>query len=286
MIVETISAIKTRLTNTLQANTALYDPLNADPTKRGLTSPSQVAAWNNFLGVIATEINTLQALMNIFELEVEGFISLAPPDIALWIQNKVFSLQYSAANPQVLQLDPVSFIAVYPVIDKTLLLITRCSVTTAPNRTVNIKVAKQNPPVPIVGAEITALAAALDIWLPAGVKAKIISLNPDRAEVDAQVFYNGQYSAVIQANVIAAINNYFATLPFNGTVLISAIEDAIQAVAGVTDVVISKVIARPASLAYGLGTILTRNWPTVAGYIISEDTATHTLTDTLIFTAG
>jgi hypothetical protein len=68
--------------------------------------------------------------------------------------------------------------------------------------------------------------------------------------------------------------------------------DAVQSVAGVNDMVFNDVIARMDVTSYGGGTVmvagsteLQRNYSTFAGYIVSETTTGHTLTDTLTFVA-
>lgn len=284
MILESIANIQVRLTELLQAKTELYDPGNPDPTKRGLTSTSQVAAWRSFLNVVATEIFTLQQMMALFEAEVEAFIQLAAPATAQWIQDQVFKFQYSATTPQILQLDTTTFTADYPVIDDALKIVTRCSVLTTANRTVSVKVAKGATPGPLAGGEVTALEAYLDLKLPAGVKKSVVSLTSDKVFIDAEIFYNGQYTSVISANVIAALDAYLAAIPFNGALLNSAIEDAIQSVEGVTDVQINQVKCRADATPFSGGTVVARKFQTIAGYIVQETTTGETFADSLTFT--
>jgi hypothetical protein len=50
-------------------------------------------------------------------------------------------------------------------------------------------------------------------------------------------------------------------------------------------VVIGTIKARKESTAYSGATTVTRLWNTVAGYIIEEDTASHTFADTITYTA-
>jgi len=113
--------------------------------------------------------------------------------------------------------------------------------------------------------------------------------------VQADVYYNSQYSSVISANVIAAINAFLFNQSvnyFDAAIKLLDLETAIRAVTGVNDVVLSNVAARPDGIAYGSGTnlvlaydILLRQWLPVAGYTISETTSGHTLADTLNFIA-
>ena len=108
--------------------------------------------------------------------------------------------------------------------------------------------------------------------------------------VAAQVYYNGSYSAVIQANVIAGINAFLASLPFDGSMQLSDLEAAIRNVEGVNDLILNNVVSRQDSVALANGTYLVQNnqyisrkWPTVSGYIVPETTTGFTLADTLTF---
>jgi uncharacterized phage protein gp47/JayE len=163
--------------------------------------------------------------------------------------------------------------------------VTNCSVKTDLNKTVKIKVAKGGAsPVPLSSTEQTALTAYLYNIIPAGVGKNIISLVSDKLYVNAEVYYNGQYAPTIQADVIAALDAFLLEIPFDGVVKISEIEDAIQAVAGVTDVVISQVKARDDATAFASANVLTKEWETYAGYIVQETTVGETFADSLTFT--
>jgi hypothetical protein len=178
----------------------------------------------------------------------------------------------------------------YPIIDESLRIVTRCSVTTDLANSVIIKVAKSDPPQALTSNELTALQSYVNVIGAAGITYSVRSLNSDKLYIQAQVFYNGQYSDVISANVIQAINNFLSQLPFNGQMRVSDLEQAVRGVAGVTDVLLQNVQARADSVAFGSGTYLVQNnqvisrlWPTVAGYMVGETTSGQTLTDSLLF---
>jgi uncharacterized phage protein gp47/JayE len=203
----------------------------------------------------------------------------------------VLAFQYNA-NPAIGVVSLVNFIATYSQIDVPSQIITQCAILTNANRTVQVKVAKGavGSLIPLTTPEQTALTAYLDYVLPAGIFSQVISLNADLIYVGAHVFYNGQYSSTISASVIAAITNYFASLPFNGTVLVSAINLALLSVPGVTDVVMDLVSARASTTAWGLGTVIgsdsIRSWQTVAGYAKPETTGGQTLSSSLVLAVG
>jgi len=273
----------------------ILDQVTADPLMGPFLAPntSKRAIFNLWAFIVATAIAVLEQLIDIFSASVELTAASAAPATANWLQNQIFKFQYSASNPQVIQL--INFAPSYPVVDPTLNIITRCSVNTTLSGKVVIKVATGNPPAPLSAPQIAALGAYINppngLGI-AGVIYNIVSLNPDQLFVAANIFYQGQYSSVIQLNVINAINAYLAAIPFNGQVRVSDLEGAIKAVPGVNDVVLVNVVARPDAIPFGSGTylvqsdnVVSRVWNTAAGYLISEQTVGNQLANTLTFTA-
>jgi hypothetical protein len=267
----------------------IIDSKNADPVlSTRLTSTSKRAIWRLWAFITAVAIGLLEQAIDIMVAVIEAFVAKASPGTPPWLQDQAFKFQYSSSTPQVVQL--INFAPVYPIVDTTLRIITRCSVTTDVNNTVTIKVAKGSTPQALASLELSALQSYFNVMAVAGVSYNVVSNPPDRLYVDADIYYTGLYASVIQTNTIAAINAYIAGIPFNGRIRVSDLEIAIKAVSGVEDVVFKNVIARAAATAYGSGTALvigntlaSRFWPTLAGYAISEDTATHTLADSLNF---
>lgn len=274
MINETKDQIKARLLKQLK----LTPPFNV-PT----LSPSAVALWANFLDTIATEIFTLEQLNNDLETEIEGTIKGVTTPTDAWWRKQILLFQYNSSNPQVVQIDQVNFAPYYPTINESYRIIQEAAVITDSNNIVQIKVSKGaiNGYV-LSNSEATALNAYISTIAPSGIQWQIINVLPDQlCLTGAIVYYNGQFSDVIKVNVIAAINNYLLNLPFNGIVKISSIEDAIQAVSGVTDVTIPLVSARAAGIGqtFANKTDFNRFWQTYSGQIIEETTAGHTFSD-------
>ena len=221
--------------------------------------------------------------------EIEALAASVPPCSPVWIQNKILQFQYDANNPQVVQL--VNLVPQYTQIIAADQIITRCSVTTDLSGNVTIKVAKQNPPVALADAELAALQDYINTIGFAGITYTCTTANADNLYLAATVYYKGQYSAVIQANVIAALNTFLAGIPFNGNVQVSDVEQAIKAVTGVSDVVLTNVGARQDSEPLNLGNLVTnaqvvnRLWNTISGYIVGETTAGYDFASTLNFLA-
>ena len=265
----------------------------AQPELAGLTSTSKRAIWNLWTFVIATCIGIFEQLLDSFLLSVEAQVNASAGASILWLQAKMFQFQYDAITPQVVQL--INTVPQYPVVDATKQIVTACSVTSSLSNQVTIKVAKSNPYVALVSAELTAAQSYINTIGAAGISYTVISLNPDKLYVQASIYYQGQYSTVIQQNVIDAINSFLQNLSitnFNGSMKISDLEGVIRNVAGVNDVILNNVKGRDDASTFANGvdlvlnnTVISRQWDTVAGYIVQETTSGKTFADSLIFIA-
>lgn len=270
-----------------QIKQSMLDAKNADPTLSALTSTSQTAKWNLYYFIVASCIAIFEQLQDIFKTELETIASTAAPSTPQWTRNKVLKFQ----TGDVAELNTTTYVIEYPTINTANQILTRCAVITAPNRTVLIKVAKGNPPTPVSVGELAELQSYVETFNPAGIAFTLINENSDKMEVAGKIYYNGQYSAVISTNVLAALNSYMANLPFNGVISTQAVVDAIQAVEGVISVSLTRILVRRDTVAYGLGVTLYNlttgvdavQYQTIAGYVEEETTATHTFADTLTY---
>lgn len=255
-----------------------------------VTNPSQVQYNNNFIDIVARAINFLEQLMDVFKSDMDITVKKAAVGSAVWLQAKCLEFQYDATVPQVVAVDS-DFAINYPTIDATKRIITRCAVKRTGQRVVLVNVAKSDPPVALSAPELSAFSGYLDDINPAGVNYVAASRTSDKLYFKANVFYNGQYSAVISDNVIAAINNYLANLAFNGDFKLSSISDAIQAVVGVTDIVLEDVAIRADATAFANKTYLVQGqtwiipvYSLYAGYVVEETTSGAAFTDLITFT--
>lgn len=258
-----------------------------------LTNPSQTAEYELWKENVAIAINQLEQLNDILLTNIEAEVAVAAAGTEAWIKDKVLNLfQYSSSNPQILQL--INFAPSYPTIDEDLRIVTRCSVKTNLNKIVQVKVAKSDPPVPLSSLEYSSLYGFLSKIRFAGVAFNLVNLTSDKLYLDAEVFYDGQYSSTIQADVEAAMDVYFANLPFDGVVKLSSIVDTIQAVEGVTDVVLNVVKVRADTVSLASATTIydlsngidAVEYLTIAGYIVPETTASNTFADTITYTVS
>lgn len=254
-------------------------------------TPSRTNKFVLIAYIVAVAINLFEQLLDIFRIEIENKIALAPPGTPKWLQNQIFLFQYSATTPQIVQVDPVTFQISYPTVNESMRLITQCAVVNNPFGGYVVKVAAGLAP--ITTPQLNALTSYLN-QINFGVPYLIINTDADLLMLGAEIFYDGQYSPSIATAVKAAINAYiddFNSNNFNGLVYNSKLEDIIQAVPGVIDVVLKQVEARASTVSSSLATKLIDNsrellpyYATYAGYIIIDTDSGRTLDDTLTFT--
>lgn len=259
----------------------------ATPELSGL-SGSRRAMWRLWTRVIATIQATAEQLADVFKSDIEKQLAKGAPSTPLWIQDQVFKFQYDAINPQVLVMD--NFAPSYATVDETLRIVTRCSVKADFSNVVNVKVAKSDIPEPLDNSEKSALQDYVTMIGTAGINYLVSSSESDKLHVEADIYYRGQYSAIISDTVKTAISSFLSSIPFDGTLLLSDLEIAIKSVAGVKDVVLKNVYARKDITSFASATklienntIILRGWDTIAGYIVAETTSGQTLDDSLTF---
>ena len=274
-----------------QIQKSIIEQIQATPELAEANSTSRRAIWRLFAYVQASAILLLEQIIDVFTLENDIKISKAIPATASWLNAKILEFQYSATNPQIVEL--IDFAPAYPVIDASLRIISRCSVTTTISNQVIIKVAKSEPPVALTSTELNSLQSYVNQIGIVGVNYNCQSLTADKIHIEAEIYYDGQYSTVIAGTVTAAINSFLSNLSFNGVLKVSDIEIAIRNVVGVNDILIRNLKMRDDTTAFANGTFLIQNntvisrvFPTISGYVVEETTAGETFTDKLIFIAN
>ena len=263
----------------------------------GITINPTLWSKRNFLRLICYSFAIAQALYEQLAdnsiAEMEDIQNKSAAATKPWIQDKMFKFQYSATNPQYVQI--VNGIPGYPTVDENLKIITACAVTTTVTQNVKVKVAKEDPFVALSAPEITAAQDYIDTIGTAGITYIVTSLDADKIWIEADIWFKGSYNAVIQTNVINALNAFLLNLSktdFSGFIYVADIINCIKAVEGVNDVTLNDVQCRSDAQAFGAGIdlvigadVVLRKYPSVAGYIIQEDTVGQTFADTLNFIA-
>lgn len=282
---------------------SMDDAQAAETSLSGLNSPSQTAIYKlwKYIVSLLSFLNEQNIDSKITAIETE--IDNAPVGSEPWLRAKVFEFQYDAVVPQVLTL--VNFAPAYNPIDVSKRIVTRAAIITGANNTVYVKFAVSDPPVAASAPQLTAMQAYLTdggdgtfagrgVGLGfAGVTYLAQSFNADKLYLAGTIYYNAQYSSTILADVIAAINLYLANIPYNGTISLLGITDAIQSLSAVNDVFLSDVAIRSDVTPFANKTFLRQNNTdliptsgTFAGYVVEETTPLNTFTDKLILTAS
>ena len=268
----------------------MLDAKAADSNLAGLTSTSQTSIWRLWIFIVAACINVFEQLIDIFKVEIETTVENNYVGTPKWIRTKALEFQYSAANPQFLEITDNTKIA-YPVIDTSLRIVTRASVATDLNKTVTIKVAKDEPPTQLTGAEPVALQAYFSELVPAGVYWEIVNAVSDKLYIEGEVFYDGMYSATIGTIVPDAINAYLSSIDFDGLIKVSDLENAIRSATGVIDIKLENVWLRANSIPLANGfklidafTLVIISATPFAGYAVEEDTVGETWADKITYT--
>jgi hypothetical protein len=284
----TIAEIEQQLINAYVSAVYAATGVTVDPTQWSDYDYKQLLMYCASVGMATFEQN-----LDAFTADIETLIASAAPQTPSWFQAQMFKFQYSLTDPQIIQFDTTTFAPYYPTINTNYQIVKYCSVTSGSLGSVLIKCAADSggTPTPLNSLQKAAVLSYINTLAAPGIYYIIKSLDADKLMVGAEIFYRGEYSSVIETNVKNAIIAYLASIPFNGTVTLSKLVDAIQAVNGVNDIILNDVAARADTTSYADRTILVgsnteyyRKWDTVAGYIIPETTTGHTLTDTLIFT--
>jgi hypothetical protein len=210
-----------------------------------------------------------------------------------WLQYKIFLFQYSATNPQALQV--INNVPTYATIDANLRIITACSVRSTITQNVLIKVAKGNPLTALTTLELTEAQSYINALGVAGITYVVQSTNRDKMYIEGTIYYNGTYSSVIFNNVLGEIRNYLYTLSqtdFDGYLYVTNLINFIKSIEGVNDIVIDNLSCRLDSQAVGAGIdliingdIVNRRYLTGAGYIGDETTFGYRIIDKITYIA-
>lgn len=282
-----ISQIRQFLIDTLVAQAAVIG-INITPTLW-----SKYDYKNLILNAIATGQAVEEQLWDTYTNDINTIISVAAPETDQWIRNQLLNnFQFDSAVPQVVGVYPPNFYPSFAIPNPNLNIIKYCSVKPGIFGTSLIKVAAQVGGAPAdidttYGAgTLNTVIAFIKAITNSAITKSVTSGQADRIWMQLDVYYNGLYSAVIQTNVISAINTFFTNLEYAGSFVVSDLELAIKSVTGVIDCVLINITGRANATAFPGGTILNLNTAVVnriynstAGYIILEDFVGFTLTD-------
>ncbi len=263
-----------------QIQAAIATDRAARPERAALTSPSATAIYRLLEYVQAVSCWALETLWDRFQADVNDVVARAPVGTPDWYAGKALLFQQGDT------LSITNDVLGYAVGTTGAKVITRAAAKeNKQTGKLLIKVAAAGPtPAALAAldaATLTQVKGYFDRLQFAGTKLEVVSRDADRLQLSGQVYYDPLLSVpTLQAAVRLALASYLANLDFAGQVYVAKLEDAIQAVPGVHDVLLSTAAARvgqAAPLAFA------RIYETAAGYIVEEDAAGLTFLDTLQF---
>lgn len=247
---------------------SILDEKGNHATLDTLNSTSSTAIWRLWAYVTATAMYMLEAMWDLFKQEVDDIVAAAVPGTAQWYRGQALVFQYG--DELIYQNEKFQ----YAEIDTTVQIIKRASVTEA-GGVVFIKVAKlneSNAPVKLSNDELVAFQDYISQIKFAGTRATVITLDPDRVDVDVDVYYDPKVlssdGTLIDNAAIYPVNNavddYLANVEFDGKIYNNKLIDAIQGAAGVDDIALTGLRAKAA--ADSGWTTVTRNYSAASGY--------------------
>ncbi|WP_046245016.1 hypothetical protein [Hymenobacter terrenus] len=266
----------------LEIQQQITENIQASPVLTNLTSTSQTSIWGQFRDAIASVLQLNEQLQDAQEARMNTIADEAVPGTPAWLQRQVLKWQYG----DTIRLNSDLTFS-YPVVDTSKNIVSRVSVQELDDtREVLIKVAKgvTGNLAALTPAERLALKSYLERIKFAGIHLVVVSLPGDPVVTPVQVFYDAQFVAdEVEAAVKQAIEDYYATITFDGNLVLSKLEDAIQAVKGVSDVVLGDVTARVYTTAVDDPTLtpIVRTYNAQSGYLVAETAAGYSLEDTI-----
>lgn len=260
----------------------IYDSIQtaraADPALAALNSGSATALHRLFAYVVAAAFWAHEVIFDRFRAEVDAIVARAPIGTPLWFCDRV--KEWQPGEPLTL----VDGRPGYAVVDTDARLITQASAREDATARLVLKVAKGNASLgtlePLTDEEQREAFAYVDRIRPAGIRLSLASRAADRLRLAGQVYFDPLLDPLALAPLVrAAVTAALRALPFDGELLVSRLVDAIQAVPGVRDVVLS------ASVRLGDDSpiAIARSWNSPAGYLVEEDDADQDWLSTLEF---
>ena len=262
----TLTEIKGQIISYKEDNLALQE----------LDSSSSTAIWRLWIDIMALAIYTLETLFDLLKVEVNAIVSSSIVGSPEWYRTK--ALEFELGSNLVFIDNTYKFPEITDGTAPSVQIIKRASAEEV-NGIVLIKVAKEESgsPIPLSVVEKEAFTAYMDKIRFAGVFLSIVSKAPDQMNVLMTVYYDPQLitsegKSVEDPSVypvLDAINAYTASLPWNGRLYRQQLTDAIQAVKGVSDVVIYQIFVKASGGSYA--ELTERYYVTDAGYVIFDE---------------
>jgi hypothetical protein len=263
-----------------QIQAAIAADRAARPELAALNNPSATSLYGLLEYVHAVSAWALEMLWDRFRADVDAIVAAAPVGTPEWYADQALLFQEGDT------LQVVENVITYAPGTTGARVITRAAAKeNKQTGKLLIKVAADGPAAgtlaALTEAQLTQVRGYFDRKQFAGTKLEVVSRAADNLQLVGQIYYDPLLSVpALQAAVRAAVVGYLANLDFAGQVYVSKLVDAIQAVPGVRDVLLTSCAARVGNTA---PVVFERVYETGAGYIVEETTAGLTFLDTLQF---
>jgi hypothetical protein len=228
---------------------------NSKSSISSLNNSSAFGIANCIFYVCAVGIAIHEQIFDAYVNEINIKKAAISGQTGIWWNDKllnIFQYDISDSDRGVLAIDD-NFIYGYPVVDATKRIVKFCA-TSAIDRQVTIKIAKDDgsgQPQQLSSDELQAARSFVNTIQDAGTLINTISFAADVLLLDINIYFNAQFGqSTVLDNVKKAIKTYLQKLKFDGTIELLKLIDAIQAVQGVTDVLINNASAKSESSAY------------------------------------
>lgn len=272
----TIRQIKAAMTQQFMADATIIDRYGLQEGAVFEDTFSAVSLESIWFGIVASAIYVLESIFDVFREDVDAKIAGAVVASIPWYHKIALEFQYGDS----LVFDEKTQGFVYPVVD-TKKQIVKYAACRDLGGMVYVLASKDNGsglPEPLTADELTAFTAYLTERKPVGILLQTSSLSPDQVQISMQVQYNPQVlmpdgQMIAQSGVYPvedAVNNYLNGIVYGGSLNKTKLVDAVQAAAGVVDVVLTSISVKSDN-ASEFSPMSGNNYTSVGGSFVSTN---------------
>jgi len=272
----TIRQIKSAMTQQFMNDSVIIDRYGFAAGSTFESTFSAVSLESIWFSIVAAAIYVLETLFDAFKEDVDAKIAQAVLASIPWYHK--ISLEFQYGDSLVFDEETQQF--VYPEIDESKRIVKYAACRDLGGM-VYVIASKDNgsgAPAPLSADELTAFTSYLQERKPAGVLLQAASFSPDQVQVSMTIQYDPQ---VLMADgrlitdpsiypVEDAINAYLGNIVYGGDLNKTKLVDAVQAAAGVRDVVLSGVSVKPHSSSE-FTPVAGNNYTSVGGSFVSNN---------------
>lgn len=236
------------------------------PELNELDSTGATAIWRLWLWIVAFATSVHEQLWDEKAVELEELATQAVYGTPQWWRGRMFD--YQDGYP--LLVNSENYQPFYDVEDDSAKIIKYAAVQQVGQVGV-IKVARDSSgtPLPLSTLELDRVRGYILDIKPVGTAIAVESRSSDKLITELEIYYDANLvKATVESAVKAAVKAYLTALPFDGAVVRSAVVDAVQAVEGVLDVVVTSMSGQETG---GSPTPFARQYSTRAGHIVLDE---------------